>query len=164
MQNGIEYTNKDFWKFKLKILEKRSALLYTYSTGVTMVSSFIIVLLLIKFLNPIDYGKAVIIRAQIAIVIAITSLGLSQSYIHWRGQTKNDVEIINQYKSTVILGCIISGLLFGITNIIIFSILKFQLNIFLISILLILSGIAQSFVAENLNFRRGDQEPFYFAL
>ena len=64
----------------------------------------------------------------------------------------------------MILGCIISGLLFGITNIIIFSILKFQLNIFLISILLILSGIAQSFVAENLNFRRGDQEPFYFAL
>ena len=73
MQNGIEYTNKDFWKFKLKILEKRSALLYTYSTGVTMVSSFIIVYDN-QFLNPIDYGKAVIIRAQIAIVIAITSL------------------------------------------------------------------------------------------
>lgn len=58
---------------------------YTLSVGITMLSGFLLVLILVRAMPAEFYGGLVLTKPLLLVVISVAGLGLSQAAVHWVG-------------------------------------------------------------------------------
>lgn len=113
-------------------------LAYAISVAGTMLFSFVLVLVLVRILPSEAYGKFVLIKALLLVVISLAGLGLSQAAIRWGRLKEREGLVLGTVLSGAIFSAIPAAVLFIALIVILVDRFKLNVDLILVGCILIL--------------------------